>query len=109
VCNTYSIGNLHEDLAVFHYGYLHNGPDPSLLFVDDMGQDGSSIETEVSRLEKVMQGLLQAEDQTIPTLHGPDEEAYRLITGLRRRRLLALELELGRLQAMVQSSGKTEL
>ena len=106
VCNTYSIGDLHEDHSVFHYGYLQSGPEPSLLFVD-MPEDGTSVENEVSRIEKVMQGL-QAEEQTIQTPHSTDEAAYRLITGLRRRRLLALELELGRLQAII-SSGKSEL
>ena len=104
VCNTYSTGNMHEDLSVFHYGYLQSGLEPSLLYMDMGPEDGSSVETEVSRLEKILQGLQAEEQETDLAPHSTDEAAYRLITGLRRRRLLALELELGRLRAKISDS-----
>lgn len=108
VCNTYSTGNMHEDFSVFHYGYLQSGPEPSLLSMDMGPEDGLSIEAEVTRLENILQGLQAEEQETIQTPHSADEAAYRLITGLRSRRMLALELELGRLQAKV-SPDKSEL
>ena len=108
VCNTYSTGNMHEDFSVFHYGYLQSGPKPSLLSVDMGPEDGLSVEAEVSRLEKVLQGLQAEEQETIQTPNSTDDAAYRLIMGLRRRRLLALELELDWLQAK-DLSEKSEL